>query len=204
MAFFGDVSCVNCEEDLRGQLHNLFFTVDMAYDAMEGLVGVVLNLQRHWCDSKVLEATLIPMVDVLESKEKMVEFLGGFVKSLLVDAVANCILSLPSDQRLSILKVYFQMENYLPSDSSDDGSSAEERHNRAMEKYLAKLEEQDKMRIFYENAWEVFRCAVMNGNMEPFRRITQTEEWWLSDQSTSNVTQVGECVSVILQALCGI
>ncbi|GLJ30420.1 hypothetical protein SUGI_0602070 [Cryptomeria japonica] len=107
MAFFGSISCVNYEEDLRGQLQNLFFTVDVAYDAMEGLIGVALNHQRHWCDSKVLEATLIPVVDVLESSEIMVGLLGGFVKPLLVDAVVNCILSLPSNQRLSIIKVYF-------------------------------------------------------------------------------------------------
>ncbi|GLJ15972.1 hypothetical protein SUGI_0264310 [Cryptomeria japonica] len=210
MAFFGSISCVNCEEDLRGQLQNLFFTVDATYDAMEGLIGVALNYQRHSCDSKVLEATLSPVVDVLESSEIMVGLLGGFVKPLLVDAVANCILSLPSARRLSILKVYFQMENYLPSGSLEEGSSEgdgeesdNDRHNRAMEKYLAKIEERDKMRIFSENAWEVFRCAVMNGNLEPFRRVTRSEEWWLSDQSISNVIHVGECTSVILQALRG-
>ncbi|GLJ48996.1 hypothetical protein SUGI_1033710 [Cryptomeria japonica] len=187
MAFFGDVLCVNCAEDLRGQLQDLFFTVDMTYDAMEGLVGVALNHHRHSCDSKVLEATLILVVDVLESWEKMVELLSGFVKPLLLDAVANCALSLPSDHRLSILKVYFQMENYLSFDSLDDGSSTEEedsdneRHNRAMEKYLAKMEERDKMRVFYENAWEVFHCAVLNGNMDPFRRVTQAKDWWLSE-----------------------
>ncbi|GLJ44315.1 hypothetical protein SUGI_0927530 [Cryptomeria japonica] len=209
MAFFGSILCVNYE-DLRGQLQKKKFTVDAAYDAMEGLIGVALNHQRHWCDSKVLEATLIPVVDVLKSSEIMVGILDGFFKPLLVDAVANCILSLPSNRRLSILKVYFQMENYLPSDSSEEGSlegdgeeSDNDRNNRAMEKYLAKMEEREKMRIFSENAWEVFRCTVLNGNLEPFRRVTRSEEWWLSDQSTSNVIHVGECTSVILQALRG-
>ncbi|XP_059070566.1 uncharacterized protein LOC131074842 [Cryptomeria japonica] len=165
MAYFGNISCVNYEEDLCGQLQNLFYSVDVIYDAMEGLVGVVLNHQRHWCDSKIFEATLLPVVDGLESCEMMVGLLEGFVKPLVADEVANCISSLPTDHRLSILSVYFQLELYLPSDSSKDGSTEEDgedsdndRHNRAMERYLEKATECERMRIFSENAWEVFRC----------------------------------------------
>lgn len=188
----------------------MFFTVDVAYDAMEGLVGVVLNHQRHWCDSKIFEATLLPVVDVLESSEMLVGLLGGFVKPLVVDGVANCIMSLPYDRRLSILRVYFQLELYLPLDNLDDGSTKEDgegsvndSHNRAMERYLEREVERERMRIFSENAWEVFQCAKKNGNMEPFRKVACSNDWWLSDQSTNNVINVGEFTSAILQALHG-
>ncbi|GLJ21478.1 hypothetical protein SUGI_0396530 [Cryptomeria japonica] len=37
-------------------------------------------------------------------------------------------------------------------------------------------EERARIKAFGENAWEVFRCAVFNENMAPFRRLIESKK----------------------------
>ncbi|GLJ27742.1 hypothetical protein SUGI_0544500 [Cryptomeria japonica] len=113
---------------------------------------------------------------------------------------------------MSILKTYFQPEVFLPTNSKDDweeseNEGSEDSNNseriRVKSRRLEKEEEREKMRTFGENAWEVFRCAVQNGNMVPFRRITNLEEWWFSDGATETVINVGEFAGDIMQTFNG-
>ncbi|GLJ16564.1 hypothetical protein SUGI_0283510 [Cryptomeria japonica] len=120
MAYFGMISCINCESTLNMQLRNLFLTEDHVYDSVWGLVGITLNFERHWCDAVVLEAVLLPLVDIIDSGERAVVLLAGFIKPFIADSVANVILSLEEAVKVSILKVYFQFDNYLPSETEDD------------------------------------------------------------------------------------
>ncbi|GLJ50095.1 hypothetical protein SUGI_1065490 [Cryptomeria japonica] len=189
-----------------------------------GLVGITLNLDRHWCDALVLEAVLLPLVDIIESKERVVELLIGFLKPFIADMVGEAILGLQEDVRVSILKIYFQFENYLHSDLEEEEESegddmqeeedivdSEDREVDSMSseevRELASREvwreERERLKIFGDEAWEIYRCAVFNENMEPFRRTTESDNWWLLENSTRNAIAIGEYVVVIYQALGG-
>ncbi|XP_059071290.1 uncharacterized protein LOC131864838 [Cryptomeria japonica] len=87
----------------------------------------------------VLEAVLLPLVDIIDSGERTIELFAGFVKPLIADNIANVILNLEEVVKVSILKVYFQFENYLPleieedpkeedSDESVDGDDFADKH----------------------------------------------------------------------------
>lgn len=211
MAHFGDVSCVNCSNALGTQLRNLFFTEDFVYDAIRGLISIGLNFERHWCDATVLEAVIMPLIDVIESGERAVELFYGFVKPFIMDNVANDILSLDEGTKVSILKVYFQVEDYLSSELEDSLEESDEDSGGSMDSDTkwelawreVWLEERERLKVFGENAWEVFWCAVFNENMVPFRNLTKVMEWWLLERSTNNIISIGEYVAMIYQALSG-
>lgn len=228
MAYFGMINCINCESTMNTQLRNLFLTDDHVYDSARGLVGITLNFERNWCDTVVLEVVLLPLMDIIDSGESVVELLAGFIKPFIADCIANVILSLEENVRVSILKVYFQFDNYLPLDSEDDheeedsedreefAEDSEDREESAKDdesvdsdtiRQRARREvwkeEREKLKTFGDNAWEFFRCAVFNGNMEPFQRLTESDDWWLPENSTRNAINIGEYVAVIYQAIGG-
>lgn len=171
----------------------------------------------------VLEVVLLPLVDIIEMKERVVELLAGFIKPFIVDTVADAILGMEEDVRVSIMKIYFQFENYLHSDTEDGGESKEEGNEagedneedvdeedyvdsdvvREMARREVWREERARLKTFREEAWEIFRCAVFNGNLEPFRRVIESDDWWLPENSTHNVIGIGEFVAVIYQAIGG-
>ncbi|GLJ27298.1 hypothetical protein SUGI_0535790 [Cryptomeria japonica] len=68
----------------------------------------------------VLEVVLLPLVDIIDSRERAIELLAGFIKPFIADSIANVIVSLEEVVKVSILKVYFQFDNYLPSKTEDD------------------------------------------------------------------------------------
>ncbi|GLJ28744.1 hypothetical protein SUGI_0566570 [Cryptomeria japonica] len=113
---------LNCSIPLP-KLRNFFCTEEYVYNSIRGLVGITLNTNRHWCDALVLEAFLLPLVDIIEMKEHVVKLLASFIKPYIADTVAEAILSIEEDVRVGILKIYFQFENYLHIDSEDDGES---------------------------------------------------------------------------------
>ncbi|GLJ42697.1 hypothetical protein SUGI_0885230 [Cryptomeria japonica] len=174
MAHLGDVSCVNCSNALGAQPRNLFVTEDFVYDAIQGLIGISLNFEWHWCDAIFLEAVLMPLIDVIESGERVVE---------------DYLSSEPED---------------APEEFDEDsGGLVDSDTRREMARREVWLEERKRLKVFGENAWEVFRCVVFNGNMAPFRNLTEAMEWWLPERSTNNVISIGEYVAVIYQALSG-
>ncbi|GLJ06422.1 hypothetical protein SUGI_0038710 [Cryptomeria japonica] len=178
MAHFGDISCVNCDNGLDLQLRNLFITEDVVYDAMRGMTDISLSLDRHWCDAFIYGVVLPPLVDIIESGERSVELLNGFVKPYVGDYVTNTILSLEESSRVSILRVYFQAEIYLSdasdedmedSDSDGSGDLVDSDYIREKARREVKREERETLMTFFDEAWEVFRCAVFNGNLLPSR-----------------------------------
>ncbi|GLJ36861.1 hypothetical protein SUGI_0744470 [Cryptomeria japonica] len=212
MAYFGKIGCMNCEETLDAQLCSLFVTEEYVYDAIKGLVGITLNFDRHCCDATVYEAVLMPLVDIIECRERAVEILSGFVKPVNSNNIADSILSLLENEWISILKTYFQLSYFLPSDSEEeeeesenDGSnkSDDSEKSRAERRRIEREELKEMMRTFGENTWEVFRCAVQNGNMAPFRKVTNSETWWFAAGATANVISIGEFAGVIMQTLNG-
>ncbi|GLJ07489.1 hypothetical protein SUGI_0068130 [Cryptomeria japonica] len=71
---------------------------------------------------------------------------------------------------------------YLPSDSSEDANNSKEEDSSdsenndkrsAKRRRMEKAKERERMKTFVENAWEIFRCAVLNGNMNPFGSVTK-------------------------------
>ncbi|GLJ31060.1 hypothetical protein SUGI_0621630 [Cryptomeria japonica] len=203
---------MNCEETLDAQIRSLFITEEYVYEAIKGLVGITLNFERHWCDSTVYEAVLMPLVDVIENRERAVELLCGFAKPVNGNCIADTILNLPENEWFSILKTYFQPNMFLPIESEDEEEESEGEGSEALDdserkrteaRRLEMEELRELMRTFGENAWEVFRCAVQNGNMAPFRRVTNIETWWFSTGATETVISVGEYAGVIMQALYG-
>lgn len=152
----------------------------------------------------------MPLVDVIESRERVVEWLCGFVKTVNGNCIADSILSLSENVWISILKTYFQSDVLLPMDSEDEEEESEDegsdesddsKRNRAEHRHLEREELKEMMRTFRENAWEVFRCAVLNGDMAPFRRVKNFETWWFFGGATEIVINVGEFAGVILQTL---
>ncbi|GLJ40193.1 hypothetical protein SUGI_0824440 [Cryptomeria japonica] len=191
MAYFGRVSCVNCENTLNMQLRNLFRTKDYVYDSVRGLVGITLNFDRHWCDAMVLEAILLPLVDIIDSGECVVELLAGLIKPFIADSVANAILKEGNE------------DGEDREDSAEDEESVDSDTIREMAHREVWKEERERLNTFRENAWEIFRCVVFNGNMEPFRRVTEFDDWWLPENSTRNAICIGEFNAVIYQAIGG-
>ncbi|GLJ05813.1 hypothetical protein SUGI_0025870 [Cryptomeria japonica] len=43
------------------------------YEMILEMVDISLNTERHWCDGFIYKVVLVPLVDVLESKEKYLE-----------------------------------------------------------------------------------------------------------------------------------
>lgn len=212
MAYFDNIGCMNCEETLDAQLRNLFISEDHAYDAIKGLVGITLNFERHWCDSNVYEVVLMPLVDIIEYRERVMELLCGFVKPVNGNYIANSILSLSENEWISILKTYFQPDVFLPTDSEEEEEESENegsddsndsKRNRTECERLEKEELKEMMRSFRENAWEVFKCAMMNGDMAPFHKVTNSKVRWFSTGATETVTNVREFAGVIMQTLNG-
>ncbi|GLJ30914.1 hypothetical protein SUGI_0615520 [Cryptomeria japonica] len=197
---------------------------EMARLLAGGLVGITLNMDRHWCDSLVLKVILLPLVDIIEMKEHVVELLASFIKPFIADMVADAILGMEEDVRVSIFKIYFQFENYLHLDleeneesdgdgnedgEADEGSDVGEEdlvngeEVREMARREVWREERERLKTFGDEAWEIYRCAVFNGNLEPFRRITESDDWWLSKNSTPNAIGIGEYAAIIYQAIGG-
>ncbi|GLJ38256.1 hypothetical protein SUGI_0778780 [Cryptomeria japonica] len=126
----------------------------------------------------------------------------GFVKGVNRDVVAKAIFELQEGVIESILKVYFNPENYFSLDldeGSESGGSEEgnEDDSEDSEKERVRREkrereaEMERIITFGEEAWDVFRCAVMNGNLTPFRRLGISEDWWISEASTKISLQFG-------------
>ncbi|GLJ30804.1 hypothetical protein SUGI_0611220 [Cryptomeria japonica] len=195
MAYFRRISYVNCENALITQLRNLFSYEEYVYDSVLGLVGITLNTDRHW-----------------------------FHKTLNHRHGCRSHSGLEEDVRVSILKVYFQFENYLRLDSEEDeeregddtekgediessegGEEASENSEEAHD--LAHREvwrvERERLKTFGDEAWEIFRCTVFNGNMEPFHRIIKSDDWWLLENSTRNAITIGEYATMIYKAIEG-
>ncbi|GLJ12620.1 hypothetical protein SUGI_0194700 [Cryptomeria japonica] len=122
----------------------------------------------------------MPLVDIIECRERAVEMLNAFVKPVNGNSIANAILSLPENEWIK------------------DSEKRREKRRR-----VEKEELKEMMRTFGEDAWEVFRCVVQNGNMAPFRRVTSSETWWFSAGATENVTNLGEFAGVIMQTFNG-
>lgn len=64
------------------------------YDAIHGMVEFSLNVDRHWCDGFIYEVVLFPLVDILESRERCVKLMEGFMKGVNEDAMAEAIFEL--------------------------------------------------------------------------------------------------------------
>ncbi|GLJ53735.1 hypothetical protein SUGI_1146620 [Cryptomeria japonica] len=136
-----------------------------------------------------------------KSTEKGIVSVLDFIKS-----IANSILSLSKNKWISILKTYFQPDVFLPTDSEDEEESENEgsddsndsERNKAEHERLEKEELKEMMRTFEENAWEVFKCVVLNEDMAPFHQVTNSKVWWFSTGATETVTNVGEFAGVIM------
>ncbi|GLJ11003.1 hypothetical protein SUGI_0140120 [Cryptomeria japonica] len=173
---------------------------EYVYDSIGGLVGITLNSNRHWCDALVLEAVLLPLADIIERKERVVKLLVGFIKPFIADIVAEAILEEEEEESEDD-----DIEKGDDIESSEGGDEAfvnsEEIHDMAHREVWR--EEQERLKTFGDEAWEIFRCDVFNGNMEPFRRITESDDWWLPESSTCKAIAIGEYAAMIYQAIGG-
>lgn len=177
-------------------------------------MGITLNFDHHWCDATIYEVVLMPLVDIIECRERVVEILSGFFKPVNGNNIADSILCLPENEWISILKTYFQPSYFLPSDSEEEEEEEESDNeegnesnvpeiSRAERRRVKREELKELMRTFGENAWEVFRCTVQNENMAPFHRVTNSETWWFSAGATASVINIEEYAGVIMQTLNG-
>lgn len=89
-------------------------------------MGITLNFDHHWCDSTIYEAILIPLVNIIECRERVVEIQSSFFKPVNGNNIAGSILSLLKDEWISILKTYFQPSYFLPLDSEEDDEVSED------------------------------------------------------------------------------
>ncbi|GLJ32028.1 hypothetical protein SUGI_0645050 [Cryptomeria japonica] len=60
-------------------------------------------------------------------------------------------------------------------------------------------DDQRRIARFAREAWHKFKAGVMNDNLDSFRMLLESEDWWLSEGSTDNLLSIGEAVLVILR-----
>lgn len=109
------------------------------------------------------------MVDVLDSKEACIQKIDGFIRSVDGQVVANQILNLDLSNWVSMLGLYFNLNNYVSLESEEDPDDEEE------ENIQAKVEKERKNTLI-EDAWEVYRIGVINKNLAPFQRMLDAED----------------------------
>lgn len=117
MAPFIVIACINCVESIEHQCITLFNVEDEIYEAILEMVDISLNLDRHWCDDFIYEAVLASIVDVLESKERCIEIVGDFINEAYGDVVVGALCEMQNRVKEIILKLYFNPNYYLSSDS---------------------------------------------------------------------------------------
>ncbi|XP_059076988.1 probable L-type lectin-domain containing receptor kinase S.5 [Cryptomeria japonica] len=129
----------------RAKLRNPFCTKDYVHDSVRGLVGITLNYDRHWCEALVLEAVLLPLVDIINSKERVVELLARFIKPFIADSIANAILNLEDDGDGDVdgNEEGEDREEYAEDEESIDSDTICEMARREVWK-----EEQERLKIF--------------------------------------------------------
>lgn len=151
MVNFLGLNCANCEVPLEFLVRDLFDTSEFGYDAITSIVECSLSLDRHWCDRAIYEAVLAAMADILKSRVKCVEMLEGFVKKENGDMVAEAILDLEEGYKNSVLKVYFNPENYFSV--SEEESEEEDRSEKEEGSDRDKEAEKEREIEFAEEVW---------------------------------------------------
>lgn len=77
--FFG-LRCMCVEEFLLEQCQRIFLIQSsVVLEEIMNIIRRVLQEERNWCDGKIYEAVIRPLVNILGSRERMVELLVGFV-----------------------------------------------------------------------------------------------------------------------------
>lgn len=94
MMNFVGLNCQNYEELLEVLIKDLFFIEEYIYVAICGMVEVSLNIDRHWCDGFIYEVVLVPLVGILESRERCIKLMEGLMKGVNGDVVAEAIFEL--------------------------------------------------------------------------------------------------------------
>lgn len=77
------------------------------------------------------------------------------------------------------------------SEEGNEEDSEDSEKERVRTEKREREAERERIRNFGEEAQEVFRCAVMNGNLAPFCRLRNSEDWWISKESTKKSLQFG-------------
>ncbi|GLJ50787.1 hypothetical protein SUGI_1081720 [Cryptomeria japonica] len=179
------VSFLCREESIQAQCSRLFQENDVLWNAVWRVANGILGANRHWCDGFVYEAVICPMVDIFDSKEATIQRIDGFICPSDGQALGNAILELDSDCWVSTLHIYFNHTNYI--------SSKLEESNTEDEEIAQKRVAWERRENFIQEAWEVFRVGVRNGNLDPFCRLLNSDDNWLSAPTT-----VKECLGSIL------
>lgn len=178
------------------------------------MVDISLNLDRHWCDDFIYEVVLAPIVDVLESKERCIEIVGDFINAAYGDAVAGALCEMQNEVKESILKVYFNHDYYLSSDSKgeivedEDLSNVEEvggvqnmADNEEEQEDREWREKKQRKKMFVTLAWVTFRDGVSNGDLTVFRQLKENEYWWLAEASSDTLFNLGGLISQVFYYL---
>ncbi|GLJ29015.1 hypothetical protein SUGI_0572590 [Cryptomeria japonica] len=82
--------------------------------------GVLLQGGVVSLTSSFREVAYLSVVDVLESKERCLELIRGFVKLVNEDAVVDALVELQDGTKESILWVYFNPSIYYSSESKEE------------------------------------------------------------------------------------
>ncbi|GLJ11637.1 hypothetical protein SUGI_0173400 [Cryptomeria japonica] len=112
------------------------------------------------------------MVDIFDSKEVTIQRIDDFLCPSDGQALGNVILELDSDCWVSTLDIYFDHTNYISSKSEESDIEGEE--------ISQKRAARERRKNFIQEAWEVFRVGVRNGNLDPFHRLLNSNDNWLS------------------------
>lgn len=59
-------------------------------------------------------------------------------------------------------------------------------------------DDQRRLARFTREAWHKFKTGVMNDNLDSFRMLLESKDWWLFEGSIDNLLSIGEAVLAIL------
>ncbi|GLJ44309.1 hypothetical protein SUGI_0927380 [Cryptomeria japonica] len=75
---------------------------------------------------------------------------------------------------------------------------SDNREEEEVDGEVARRAEQRRKAIFAREAWCTFKVGVLSGNLNNFKRLLDSDDWWLSEGSTDNLLSIGDVVVEIL------
>ncbi|GLJ15029.1 hypothetical protein SUGI_0245450 [Cryptomeria japonica] len=211
---FVGLSCVNCGNSLERQCLNLFVVEEEICGAIISLVDCSLSLDRHWCDGLVYGTVITPIVDILESRVEGVGVRESILK-LYFELADNISSAFDTEESSGNGQEEFdgdedeemyaegekeeeayegeELEEDMEEETNSDNGEEEEVDGEA-----ARRAEKRRKALFAKEAWCSFKAGVLSGNLNNFRGLLDSDDWWLLEGSTDNLLSIGDAVVEIL------
>ncbi|GLJ15030.1 hypothetical protein SUGI_0245460 [Cryptomeria japonica] len=87
-----------------------------------------------------------------------------------------------------------ELEEDMEEETDSDNKEEEEVDGEA-----ARRAEKRRKALFARDAWCTFKAGVLRGNLNNFRGLLDSDDWWLSEGSTDNLLSIGDAVVEILR-----